>query len=617
MSDYEGMLKKAFEKGRQHEKNQYKDDIYLGIERGKGRGVYLSDEVRSTHMHVIGATGTGKTKFLEHLIRQDILKGNGLCLIDPHGDLYRAIMRFCADNQLEQKVIPFNPADPEFSVGFNPVKRQAMDISYQVGRLCDACLKAWKQEDSVDTPRLRRWLYRVFYTLAEKDLTLVEAGYLTKLYKSGIRKKLTETLTENEVREDFEWLEGLKGMAAERMIQEQLESVKNKIDSFINSRVVRRIFGQQRHTLNFRKMIDQGSILLVNLSEQETLSSDQVDLIGILFVNELIAAGKSRHDIPEDKRRPFYLYIDEFSQFVTRDIARALAEMRKFGLHLILAHQNLGQLSTDDPYIFNSVMTNARTKVVFGGLYVNDAEMMAKEIFYGELDPDQIKLELKRTYFEPSESTRVVVAHSHSTSRGKSSTETSGTSYGTSDSSGYNSSSGETFAGEQIFPDRLSTTDSSAFSRSSGRSQSSSSSSSSGETESETDGYTETVVPWIEHIKRQETSSIQFRSVEEQLYIKTALLKGQETRNALIKMPDTAVKNIKIPFVPNTYAGENTEEYFKNTAYEKNKILRIQEVDKEIDERQKYIKGSDLKQTIKSIPDEPESFKGRPSKLPS
>lgn len=589
-SDYQKMFSDAYEKGRRQARREYMDDIFLGIERAAGRGIYLPEDIRRYHMQVIGATGTGKSKFLEHIIRQDVKRGNGFCLIDPHGDLYTAIMRFCADNGLEKRVIPFNPTDASFSLGFNPVRRQAQDISYQVGRMCDACLKAWKQENSADTPRLRRWLQRIFHTLAERDLTLVEARYLISLRKNEIRKAITEDLKEASVREDFEWLEELRGLSADRMIQEQLESVYNRIDSFINSEVVRRIFGQQERVLNIRKVMDEGQILLVNLAEQNTLSSDQVDLIGILLVNEIVAAGKSRFDVPEEKRRPFYLYIDEFARFVTRDIARALDEMRKFRLHLILAHQHLGQLKTDDEYVFNSVMTNARTKVVFGGLNHEDVEYMAKEIFFGELDPEQIKLELKRTYFEPKESTRIIRGYSHSKSTGISTGESSSVSIGESSNSGSGQSSGTTLTGDSFFPDTISKTETSSSTSSSGRSRTETTGKNRTENESETEGYSESVVPWIEHIKRQETSSIEFRSLEEQLYIKSAMMKEQETRNALVKMPGQTVKNVKIPFVEDTKAGKNLEKWFLGESYKAHGILTHGEISKEIERRQIKLK---------------------------
>lgn len=639
-----------------------KNDIFLGMEIKRRVPVYLPEEARKTHMHVIGSTGSGKSKFLEYLIREDIKKGHGVCVIDPHGDLYKSIIRFCADHKLYDRVIPFNPADLEYCIGFNPVRRPAREKAYQVGRLVEACLKAWKQDTSLDMPRLSRWLNRIFSALVELDLTFAEARFFTPMTKSELRKRLAMQIKDEVVRDEFLWLENMKGLT-DKAISEQLESANNRIDSFINSQTIRTIFGQQKHTLNIKQIMDEGKILLVNLAEQNTISGVQADLIGILLVNEFLAAARSRESIPEEDRRPFYLYIDEFARFVTEDIGKILDETRKYRLHLILAHQTLAQVREESEKVLNSIKSSAKVKVVFGGGGASEVKEIAEDLFFCKFNPDQIKLMLESVYFEPHEVTRIIRGHSvtrgegssvsdsvsrsvghsssHTSTKGSGSTVggSSGSTSGFSAGSSSGSSSSINYApgedGGASISEGASRNETSGISHSvsSGsnwsHSESSSESSSSGYSETETrgssltksesttEGESESIVPWYEYLERKQVSSVQFRNIEEQIYIAAAVVKGQETRSAVVKISEQDVRNIKVPFVHDPRAGKHSEQYFIKRAYKAHGIATREQAQKEIEERQKKIKSLDHKQIIKSLPEEPKSFKGRPSKLPS
>lgn len=640
-----------------------KNDVFLGMEIKRRDPVYLPDEARKTHMHVIGSTGSGKSKFLEYLIQEDIKRGHGVCVIDPHGDLYKAIIRFCADHKLYDRVIPFNPADLDHCVGFNPVRRPAREISYQVGRLIEACLKAWRQEQATDTPRLRRWLHKIFYALVDLDLTFIEARYFIQLHKDPIREKLARKIKDEDVRNEFLWLESIPPMQASRLIPEQIESVKNRLDAFISSDVIRHIFGQQERTINIRQVMEEGKILLVNLAEQNTISGDQADLMGILFVNEFLAAARSRESLPYEDRRPFYLYIDEFSRFVTEDIGKILDETRKYRLHLILAHQTLAQVREESEKVLNSIKSSAKVKVVFGGGGASEVKEIAEDLFFCKFNPDQIKLMLESVYFEPHEVTRIIKGHSVTRGEGSSVSDSISRSVGRSSSHTSTKGSGSTIGGSSgstsgfsagsssgssssinympgsdggaSISEGSSKNDSSGFSHSvsSGsnwaHSESSSESSSSGYSETETtgssvtksesttEGESESVVPWYEYLERKQVSSVQFRNIEEQIYIAAAVVKGQETRSAVVKLSEQDVRNIKVPFVHDPRAGKHSEQYFIKRAYKAQGIATREQAQKEIEERQKRIKALDQKQKTKLLPDEPDSFKGRPSKLPS
>src|SRR5205085_1542511 len=192
---------------------------------------------------------------------------------------------------------------------------------------------------------------------------------------------------------------------------------------FVNHEIIQPIIGQTTRTIDFPSVLDQHKILLVNLAGQGAISGDEQQLLGTLFVNELLTAAFAR---PKTRRAPFYLAIDEFQHFVTKDICEILDGGRKFGLHLILAHQLLNQLKARDPEVYYSTLTNSRTKVVFGGMNDEDLDILSRELFTGEFDPDEIKDEIWQTKFRPVETTRTIASHSSGESSSESSAVSSG-----------------------------------------------------------------------------------------------------------------------------------------------------------------------------------------------
>jgi len=185
--------------------------LYIGTNTDTQRLVYLTDEQRSTHMQVIGSTGTGKSKFLEHLIREDIAAGNGLCLIDPHGYLYHDILKFLqAGDKNPDKVILFDPSEETYATGFNPLRLSAKDLSYQVDAMVRACAKVWGGEDTDKTPLLKRCLRITFHALAEGKLTLLEAQYLTSPVRRKMREFLTAEIKDPVIKEQWDYFNSEK-----------------------------------------------------------------------------------------------------------------------------------------------------------------------------------------------------------------------------------------------------------------------------------------------------------------------------------------------------------------------------------------------------------------------
>ena len=359
--------------------------LELGTTR-KGATVTLSGEDRATHLQVLGASGKGKTKLLERMIRQDIVRRRGVCVIDPHGELYENLVSWCGVLRNPPRIHLIDPSHDEWRFGFNPLHLDGVtEPSVRVDAMVKACAQVWGGEDTARTPLLKKCLRAIFYTLAINNLTLLEAIELASASDpNDIRRYLTSGIEDpifGTVWEDFNKL-------PIREFAEQFSSTNNRLLEFLAAPSVRSIIGQREHIIDFRECMDAGDVVLVNLAPTNKLSFDNARLLGTLLVNDLFITALGR---TPNKSRPFYLYIDECYQYLNEDISQMLDQTRKFGLHLILSHQRLGQLRQFGESIYNAVMTGAQTKVVFGGLEASDAEALAQNIFLGEFDLEKVK----------------------------------------------------------------------------------------------------------------------------------------------------------------------------------------------------------------------------------
>lgn len=346
-------------------------------------------------MHVIGASGRGKSKALEHMIRQDIHKNHGVCLIDPHGTLYDDIVKWCAYHDMfrYRTIHLINPGGDDSTIGFNPLwVREGEEISRRVDRVVDAFAKVWGGEDTTSTPRLSKVLTCVFYALAYRNLTIVEASDLLSTSNvDGLREYLSTELGSplfDRLWADFNDLPA-------RTLHEYFESTDSRMVRFLASSTIRSMLGSNEHPIDFGKSMDNNEIVLIKLQESEKLSFANALVIGTLITNELFSLASER---PEGlaERHPFYLYIDECYRFLTSDIEDMLNQTRKRGLHVTLVHHYLDQLRKESEAIYHAVMTNAQTKLIFGGLTDDDAEILAREVFRSEFDLDQVEETLNR-----------------------------------------------------------------------------------------------------------------------------------------------------------------------------------------------------------------------------
>lgn len=573
------------------------NQITVGQTR-KGRSLTIPPKVRSTHMQVIGASGTGKTKFLENMIRQDILNNQGLCLIDPTGNLFHDLVRWCETKDLfgRKPIHLFDPSSDTWTFGFNPLNFgdvAQQDISFFVDAMVKACAQVWGGEDTNATPLLKRCLRITFHALAEKRLTLLEALDLITAETPLMRRSFTRDIKDPVVHLQWQSFQNMRP----KEFTEQFGSTANRLMEFLASERIRRILGQQENVLDFRQTMDQGQVLLVNLSSGRNISEDNASLLGALIVNDLFLKARGR---PKG-RRPFYLYIDECARFINPDIASILDEARQFGLHLILAHQHLSQLEKSGEAVYGAVMTNARTKVVFGGLSPDDAEEMARNLFMGEFDLEEAKQSLMKP---------VVVGHetiwlsSHSNGEG----ESSGSSR--SDGSGYSitGTTGRTwresedwFFGEE---EELSRSMSNAIGSSSSHSASSNSSRSS----STTYGESQSLRPILQ------TLPTTVFSLEEQQHKAAAKLRNLRQQQAVIKMPDRLSVGITASKVEDGYARPERVERFKQASFEQSPFATpILEVEQELADRRTRLEDEALQAEQagkRAEPETPDDFLG-------
>jgi hypothetical protein len=333
----------------------------------------IAEEDRTTHFYVVGATGTGKTKFLEYLIQQDIEKGNGFGVIDPHGDLIEDIKGLLVfrylptDPEISERVILIDPTDTRFTVTFNPLEKvPGVSIPEQVNELISGFKKIWSDSWGV---RMEDLMRNSLIALGEAELTLLELPYF--LSHRGFRESVLEKVSHPLVQEYFKRF----NRVTDRGQVTWIEPVMNKLNAFFADERIRQIFTSERSSFNIRAIMDEKKILLIKLDKGKL--KDSADLLGSLLMAKIQMAAFSRSDLPASRRVPFYLYIDEFQNFASESFSVVLSEARKYGLSLIMAHQTLSQIPEE---LRSLILGNAGIQVCFR-LNRHDASILAKEAF--------------------------------------------------------------------------------------------------------------------------------------------------------------------------------------------------------------------------------------------
>ncbi|MFO1186262.1 MAG: type IV secretory system conjugative DNA transfer family protein [Alphaproteobacteria bacterium] len=251
--------------------------------------------------------------------------------------------------------------------------------------MVEACAQVWGGADMSATPLLKKCLKAVFYALLVRGLSLADAFELISS-AGALRRELTQGLPDHIYAALWDEFNAL----SRREFAEQFSSTSNRLTEFLGSPLIRRIVGQKENTLDFRRIMDEGDIVICNFSDKGNLSEDNARVIGTLITRELFLLAKTR-DIEVAKRHPFYLYIDECYKFLSRDVLHMLDETRKFGLHVTLAHQRLSQLRAHGDEIYNGVMGGAANKIVFRIEDDAEAQVLALQVMRDHIDLERPK----------------------------------------------------------------------------------------------------------------------------------------------------------------------------------------------------------------------------------
>jgi len=356
--------------------NLPQDGILLGFNsfRGEKRDVRMLDEDRRRHLYVIGQTGTGKTTLIENLAVQDIQAGKGVCFIDPHGDTVERMLGLVPRHRL-QDVIYFNPGDVERPMGLNMLEYDPAfpeQKTFIVNELLGIFNKLYNM--SIAGGPIFEQYFRNATMLVMDDPasgnTILE---ISRVLSDKAFRDYKISRTTNIVVKKF-WTEIAEKAGGEASLKDMVPYITSKTDNFTSNEIMRPIVAQQKSAFNIREVMDSGKILLVNLSKGR-LGDLNSSFIGLIVVGKLLMASLSRTDISEEKRKDFYLYIDEFQNVTTDSIATILSEARKYRLDLVIAHQFIGQLKDE---IKKAVFGNVGSMASFR-IGSEDAEFLTKQ----------------------------------------------------------------------------------------------------------------------------------------------------------------------------------------------------------------------------------------------
>ncbi|MBX7257337.1 MAG: replication-relaxation family protein [Candidatus Hydrogenedentes bacterium] len=514
--------------------------LKLGRVVGTNRTLAISELIRrDSHTHVVGATRTGKSKFIESLVCQDIRNHRGLCLIDPHGTLAQNVLAYVSRRIIPPKNFYYvAPHRDDWTCIYNPLNRQPEDNAFLIEALKHAVLKCWGQSSSLDTPLIDQWLKICIQTGVTLGLTLPD---LAMLLEPGVernlqRRAIIEKLPETETGIRAKW-DQLSQLAEKRPVEFEMMvgGVARRLSKFVDNPRLSRMYGVPGVSLDLAGLMDDGGVLIVDLSSKGRFYDEDAQLFGTLLLTDFFAQMFARKR-PE---RGFCLYIDEFQKFATKDIADMLDQSLKFGLQLCLAHQRPGQLQNSDKQedrdIYSAVMTNAQNKIVFGGIDPQELEPLARLLSINTFDPYKVKKEIT-TKSVIDYQVQYWKAHSRSHTTGCSSSFGSSSGHGSSSASASVSSSGATYdPNTGLFsPQRLFTSESMAWQSAYGTSASYGESFSDTESDSDTEGVTE--FPVLVPVLGEQLTSIYYETPEEQLLQTMAILYDQQQRQAMVKL---------------------------------------------------------------------------------
>lgn len=356
--------------------------------RNKRTKFGIKTDDRRRHLYIVGKTGMGKTTLLENMVLSDIHAGNGLCYVDPHGDMADKILDYIPSWRIND-VIYFDPGDLDFPITFNVMENVDPRYKHLVASgLVGVFQKIWAES----------WGPRLEYLLRNAILALLDypgstlLGIMRMLVEKKFREKVIKKIQDPVVRQF--WVEEFSKYP-DKFATEAVAPIQNKVGQFLSISLIRNIVGQPKSSIKIRDIMDKQKILILNLAKGK-LGEDASALFGAMVITKIQLAAMSRADISEEERKDFFLYVDEFQNFATDSFADILSEARKYRLSLIMAHQYIAQLSEK---VCDAVFGNVGTIVSFR-VGAADAELLAKEFEPVFTEIDLVNLNKYRVYLK-------------------------------------------------------------------------------------------------------------------------------------------------------------------------------------------------------------------------
>ena len=369
------------------------EGLYLGksVYRGLSRNIYISDKDRARHMYIIGKTGTGKSEFLMDMILQDIRAGKGVCFIDPH-DSVEKLLEYIPPERAED-VIYFDPSDTDRPMGLNMLEaRTEEEKQFVASSIINLMYKLYDpHKTGIIGPRFEHAIRNAMMTvMSEPGATFIEIVRVItdQKYLQELLPKVQDPIVRRY------WTDQI-AQTSDFHKSEVLDYIVSKFGRFITDKMMRNIIGQSESAFNFRDVMDNGKILLINLAKGR-IGEENSAFLGLILVPKILVAAMSRQDIPEKDRRDFNLYVDEFQNFATPDFATILSEARKYHLNLTVANQFIGQIEEE---VKNAVFGNVGTMISFR-VGVQDANFLQHEFTPTFSEADLTNVERYHTFIK-------------------------------------------------------------------------------------------------------------------------------------------------------------------------------------------------------------------------
>ena len=361
--------------------------LYLGT-APDGQPIYLGKKHLSTHFHIIGPTGQGKSRLLLWLFQLLCHTGRPIILVDPKGDLFRQARDWAMLNGYQRRLVLFDLSSTDVLPGYNPLRENGLRTDQQAQWIRESIRSAWGSSTFDTTPLLARMLYLCLYVARAMKVTLVDA--LDVLRPTPyLRQRALQEITDPFVHQALLAYDNL----SDRLKVEQSSSTVSRLEMFVCDEIVRTVICSPT-SIDTEQVLADRKIWLINAAKCQPILEDQIKLLLRFLTNDILAhvyKGHGEGRFNEDK--PVYFLVDELADLATPQLATALDVGHGLGLHCILAHQHLSQLADEDKsgYLLQSCMNDARTKIIFGGLAPQDLQVFADMLLLDHFDPWMIK----------------------------------------------------------------------------------------------------------------------------------------------------------------------------------------------------------------------------------